>query len=94
MRLKQELAITADLVSGVLKREQIKREASQQAKAVWEKREDFANLKRKFPSLLNAKEDEELFFDKERVIKKVKPTEQVYAHHCSMRMCELKRQTL
>jgi enhancer of polycomb-like protein len=80
MRLKQELATTAELVNGVLKREQLKREVSQQAKAVWEKREDFANLKRKFPSLLNAKEDEELFYDKERVVKKVKPAEQGYAH--------------
>ncbi|KAI0300651.1 enhancer of polycomb-like-domain-containing protein [Multifurca ochricompacta] len=75
MRLKQELATAAELVSGVLKREQLKREAAQQAKAVWEKREDLANLKRKFPSLLNAKEDEELFYDKERVVKKAKPTE-------------------
>ncbi|KAI9453934.1 enhancer of polycomb-like-domain-containing protein, partial [Russula earlei] len=76
MRLKQELSTAAELVSGVLKREQLKRDASHQAKAVWEKREDLANLKRKFPSLLNAKEDEELFYDKERP-KKVKPTEQV-----------------
>jgi enhancer of polycomb-like protein len=88
MRLKQELATTAELVSGVLKREQLKREASQQAKAVWEKREDFANLKRKFPSLLNAKEDEELFYDKERVVKKAKPAE--YVHYYSLRMCELR----
>jgi hypothetical protein len=63
MRLKQELATTAELFS-VLKREQLKREAPQQAKAVWGKREDFANLKCNFPSLLNAKEDEELFYDK------------------------------
>ena len=90
MRLKQELATTAELVSGILKREQLKREVSQQTKAVWEKREDFANLKRKFPSLLNAKEDEELFYDKERVIKKVKPAEQGYAYYCFLRMCELK----
>lgn len=90
MRLKQELATTAELVSGVLKREQLKREASQQAKAVWEKREDFANLKRKFPSLLNAKEDEELFYDKERVIKKVKPADQMYVHYCSVMTGELK----
>ena len=88
LRLKQELATTAELVNGVLKREQLKREASQQAKAVWEKREDFANLKRKFPSLLNAKEDEELFYDKERV-KKVKP-EQVYVWQCFLRVRELK----
>jgi hypothetical protein len=89
MRLKQELATTAELVNGVLKREQLKREASQQAKAVWEKREDFANLKRKFPSLLNAKEDEELLYDKERVVKRVKPTEQVYAYFCSLRVYKL-----
>ena len=88
MRLKQELATTADLVSGILKREQLKREASQQAKTVWEKREDFANLKRKFPSLLNAKEDEELFYDKERVVKKAKPAEQGYVHYCPLRMCK------
>ncbi len=90
MRLKQELATTTELVSGILRREQLKREASQQAKAVWEKREDFANLKRKFPSLLNAKEDEELFYDKERVVKKPKPTEQMYAHYSFLRMCKLK----
>ena len=78
MRLKQELATATDLVNAILKREQLKREASQQAKAVWEKREDFSSLKRKFPSLLNAKEDEELFYDKER-IKRVKPGEQSYA---------------
>jgi hypothetical protein len=44
-----------------------------------EKREDFTNLKRKFPSLLNAKEDKESFYDKERVVKKAKPAEQMYA---------------
>jgi enhancer of polycomb-like protein len=40
MRLKQELATTAKLVSTVLKREQLKRETAQHAKAR-EKREDF-----------------------------------------------------
>jgi len=89
MRLKQELVTTAELVNVVLKREQLKREAAQQAKAVWEKREDFANLKRKFPSLLNAKEDEELFYDKERVVKKAKPAEQSYAFCLSPWVCEL-----
>ena len=82
MRLKQELATAADLVTAILKREQLKREASQQAKAVWEKREDFANLKRKFPSLLNAKEDEELFYDKVRV---VKPPGQSYVPFLSVK---------
>jgi hypothetical protein len=89
MRLKQELVTAAELVNGVLKREQLKREASQQAKAVWEKREDFASLKRKFPSLLNPKEDEELLYDKERVVKKPKPTEPVYVYHYSLRVREL-----
>jgi enhancer of polycomb-like protein len=88
MRLKQELAITVELVNCVLKREQLKCEASQQAKAVWEKREDFSNLKCKFPLLLNAREDEKLFYDKERV-KKVK-AEQVYIWQCFLRVCELK----
>ena len=85
MRLKQEPATTAELVGGDLKREQLKPEASQQVRAVWEKRDDFANLKRKFPSLLNAKEDEELLYDKERVIKKAK---QVYVYYRSLRVCK------
>ena len=46
MRLKQELATTAELVNGVLRREQLRREASQQAKVVWEKCEDFATCVR------------------------------------------------
>jgi hypothetical protein len=65
MCLKKELATTAELVSTVLK--QLKWETVQHAKAVQEKRDDFASLKHKFPSLLNIKEDEELFYDKERV---------------------------
>ena len=77
MRLKQELATTADLVSAVLKREQLKRETAQHAKAR-EKREDFSSLKHKFPSLVNAKEDEEFFYDKERVVKNAKHTEKPY----------------
>ncbi|KAN0129911.1 hypothetical protein V8E53_012237 [Lactarius tabidus] len=59
LRLKQELATAAELVASVLK--------LQQANAVWEKCEDLASLKRKFPSLLNAKEDKELFYNKEKV---------------------------
>jgi enhancer of polycomb-like protein len=76
MHLKKELATTAELVSTVLK--QLKWETVQHAKAVWEKRDNFASLKRKFPSLLNTKEDEELFYDKERVVKKAKQTEKLY----------------
>jgi len=80
MCLKQELA-TAAQVSGVLKREQLKHEASQQAIAVWEKREDFASLKRKFPSLLSKKRTKELRYDKERVAKILKLTEPAYVYH-------------
>jgi enhancer of polycomb-like protein len=79
-RLKQELATAAELVSGILKREQLKREVAQQAQDVWEKRGDYAYLKRKFPSLLNPKEDDELLYDKERVVKKPKPAEQWCAY--------------
>ncbi|KAH9161676.1 hypothetical protein EDB89DRAFT_2156514 [Lactarius sanguifluus] len=64
MLLKQELATAAELTS-VLKREQLTRERGSKQK----------RLKRKFPSLLNAKEDEELFYDKEKVVKKPKLTE-------------------
>ncbi|KAH9172971.1 hypothetical protein EDB89DRAFT_2162504 [Lactarius sanguifluus] len=64
MLLKQELATAAELTS-VLKREQLMRERGSKQK----------RLKRKFPSLLNAKEDEELFYDKEKVVKKPKLTE-------------------
>ena len=88
LRLKQELATAAELVTSVLKREQLKREAAQQAKAVWEKREDLASLKRKFPSLLNTKEDEELFYDKEKV-KRPRPIEQTYVHGNCRRVLEL-----
>ena len=88
LRLKQELATAAELVTSVLKREQLKREAAQQAKAVWEKREDLASLKRKFPSLLNTKEDEELFYDKEKV-KRPRPIEQTYVIGNCRRVLEL-----
>ncbi|KAI0057206.1 hypothetical protein BV25DRAFT_1812676 [Artomyces pyxidatus] len=71
MRLQQELLTSYELAKSVLIRERLKRESNSHAKAVWEKREDLVNLKRKFPSL-GAKEDEELFYDKERVVKKPK----------------------
>lgn len=80
LRLKQELGTAAELVSAVLKREQLKREMAQQAQDLWDKRSDYAYLKRKFPSLLNPKEDDELLFDKEKV-KRPRPTEQGYAYY-------------
>jgi len=54
-----------------------------------EKHKDFATLKRKFPTLLNPEEDEELLYDKERAVKKPKPTEAVYVYHYSLRVHEL-----
>jgi enhancer of polycomb-like protein len=42
----------------------------------WDKRFEFAELKRKFPSL-GTQEDEELLLDKERVAKKPKIVSQV-----------------
>jgi hypothetical protein len=76
MHLKKELATIAKLVSAVLK--QLKWETVRHAKAVQEKHDNFASLKCKFPSLLNTKEDEELFYNKERVVKKAKQTEKLY----------------
>ncbi|KAH9013112.1 hypothetical protein EDB85DRAFT_2158440 [Lactarius pseudohatsudake] len=70
MCLKQELATVAKLVTSVLKCEQLKREAAQQAK----------RHGRKFPFILNAKEDEELFYNKEIVVKKPKLTEPTYLY--------------
>ena len=87
LRLKQELGTAAELVSAVLKREQLKREMAQQAQDLWDKRSDYAYLKRKFPSLLNPKEDDELLFDKEKV-KRPRPTEQGYAYYYYLEVCE------
>lgn len=74
-----------ELARGVLQREAMKRDVAIQGKAVWEKRFVAIDLKRKFPSL-GTKEDDELFQDKERVPKKVKPTDVAYVdrHHSSL----------
>ena len=45
---------------------------------VWEKRLEFAELKRKFPTL-GTKEDEELLHEKERVVKKPRVESTKYA---------------
>lgn len=47
----------------------MKKENAQQVAQVWEKRLEFVEVKRKFPSL-GTKEDDELLHDKERVAKK------------------------
>lgn len=51
-----------------------KREALRRSAQVWEHRVTLVDLKRKYPAY-NAKEDEDLLFDKERPVKKVKANE-------------------
>ena len=81
LQLRQELATAAELVASVFKPEQLKHEAHQ-AETVREKREDFAGLKHKFPSLLNAK-DEESSYDREK-IRRTNPVELTYVHSCCL----------
>jgi enhancer of polycomb-like protein len=68
--------------------EQLGHKVAQQANVVWEKCEDLASLKCKFPSLLNAKEDKELFYDKEKV-RRPNLVEPMYVHSCCLRMLML-----
>lgn len=70
-RLQSELTTAFDLANSVLRREVLKRDAVAHGSAVWDKRCNFVDLKRRFPGL-GTKEDEELFHDKERVVKKPK----------------------
>ncbi|KIJ13620.1 hypothetical protein PAXINDRAFT_116937 [Paxillus involutus ATCC 200175] len=69
LRLQLELAQSLELAKTLVARENLKKEHAQQAVQVWEKRLEFVELKRKFPSW-GTKEDEELLQDKERVAKK------------------------
>ena len=69
MRLQSELAQSLELAKTLVARENLKKDNVQQVVQVWEKRLEFAELKRKFPVLGN-KEDEELLHEKERVVKK------------------------
>ncbi|KAI0047478.1 hypothetical protein FA95DRAFT_1518958 [Auriscalpium vulgare] len=69
IRLQKELLEAIEMAKTVHVREQAKRDVTLQAKEVWEKREGFVNLKRKFPQL-SVKEEEELLYDKERVPKR------------------------
>jgi enhancer of polycomb-like protein len=71
LRLQNELTQGLELAKTLLSRENLKRDYTQQTLQVWDKRFEFAELKRKFPSL-GTKEDEELLLDKERVVKKPK----------------------
>ena len=69
-RLQMEFTYPLEIAKQLLNRETLKKEATQQAQVVWEKRLAFADFKRKFPSL-HDKIDEELLVDKERPVKKI-----------------------
>jgi len=71
LRLQNELTQGLELAKSLLSRENLKRDCTQQTLLVWDKRLEFAELKRKFPSL-GTKEDEELLLDKGGVAKKPK----------------------
>ena len=68
-RLQSELTTAFDLANSVLRREVLKRDAAVHSNSVWDKRCNLVDLKRRFPGL-GTKEDEDLFYDKERVAKK------------------------
>ncbi|KAH7923575.1 hypothetical protein BV22DRAFT_1015104 [Leucogyrophana mollusca] len=71
IRLQAELVQSMELAKMLLSRETMKQDSVQQALQVCEKRLEFVDLKRKFPSL-GVKEDDELLYDKERAVKKIK----------------------
>ncbi|KAH8110509.1 enhancer of polycomb-like-domain-containing protein [Phellopilus nigrolimitatus] len=75
VRLKGELAHAYELARNILGRERQKRENHNEAKGVWEKRMALVDLKRKFP-VFGGRDEEDLLFDKERVPKKPKPSDQ------------------
>ncbi|KAL4262295.1 Enhancer of polycomb-like protein [Pleurotus pulmonarius] len=70
-RLQNELSYPLEMAKALLSRELMKKDTLHDAQAVWEKRMTIVDLKRKFP-MLGDKADEELLYDKERVIKKPK----------------------
>ncbi|KAI0944834.1 hypothetical protein AcW1_001669 [Taiwanofungus camphoratus] len=71
LRLRAELDTSVDLARSIQQREVFKRNAAVHGHAVWEKRLALVDLKRKYHSL-GSKEDDELFYDKERVPKRPK----------------------
>ncbi|KAI0372048.1 hypothetical protein BV20DRAFT_978623 [Pilatotrama ljubarskyi] len=71
VRLQTELGTALDIVRMVQQREVLKRDTQSQNHLVWDKRHVLADLKRAHPSL-GAKEDDELFLDRERPPKKPK----------------------
>ena len=71
IRLQTELSTAFELAANVNQRETLKRDLMIHSASVWESRLALVDLKRKFPAL-GSKDDEELFYDKERVPKKPK----------------------
>lgn len=82
LRLQAEFSVALELAMNVETRETQKIEANTVSQVVWSQRLVMADLKRK-SSALGTKEDEELFFDKERVAKKPKP-EPPYVSSCNV----------
>ena len=89
LRLKSELTSAFDLARNVRVRESQKRENYADARSVWEKRMALVDLKRKFPSL-GPREDEELLYDKERLLKRPRPSDARYVF-CFHSLSGLKR---
>lgn len=90
VRLQAELTTASELVRGVLTREAYKKDVAVKGQDVWEKRFGLMDLKRKFPAL-GSKEDDELFYDKERVSKKPKADPATYVVFISIfcQVCSL-----
>ncbi|KAH9927133.1 enhancer of polycomb-like-domain-containing protein [Epithele typhae] len=65
VRLQSELSMALDLVQMVQQRETLKHESESHNSIVWAKRRSLADLKRAQPSL-GAKDDEELFWEKDK----------------------------
>jgi enhancer of polycomb-like protein len=75
VKLKFELQQAMDLGNLVVQRERLKRSQMHLVGAVWDTRNRYAKLKRKF-SDISSKDDEDLLIDRERVAKKSKNAEE------------------
>ncbi|KAF5365344.1 hypothetical protein D9758_005386 [Tetrapyrgos nigripes] len=72
VRLQSEFGSAFELAKTMLLREQAKMEDMKQDQAIWALRARLVDLKSRNPTLFDAKDDEALLFDKERVLKKRK----------------------
>jgi hypothetical protein len=83
LRLQQELGSALELAHNLLQRELVKKDVAEAAHAVWDQRSSLIDIRRKIPSL-SPREDEEMFFDKEIVIRKpVRPDAPSMCVFCS-----------